>query len=223
VSSLNLRPTQLPECRDDLAGFLPTPIALQYLKRLCGPLARSEYMEGDARVSPESLRKMQVSGLRAAALFHVSEAMTNLAVAAATTLPHSDLADFDLPAAAGFIYFAKPIATFTGAGGQVPAHIRACLWEQQLVPGGGIVWMSFYSDWYAWLEESAARGDFNGGVFSECIVRDHPLYLENYLGEPLIIADDMPPLSDTERGRRRASYLPPAACCALRGCCSSSH
>lgn len=209
MSPISLRPMQLPEFRCDLADFTASPLGLEYMQRLGGGWARPEGISpadeqeiDNFGLSAQELCDGEVKGLRGAALFHVSETMTDLAVAAAASLPEFQLADFDLPARTGFIFFDKPIALLerhSGPGQHPATQIRACLWQRQDLPDGyGIVWESFYGDWYQWLDDAVSRGYFDQAVLADCIGRDHPLQLETYCGEPLVISGNKPKYSQRE-------------------------
>jgi hypothetical protein len=71
--------------------------------------------------------------------------------------------------------FAKPVVSYPNEDGRPEAQIRACCW---VVADQGAVWLSFYSDWHAWLEESRTAGAFQPETVDESLQNDHWLCFE---------------------------------------------
>jgi hypothetical protein len=132
-------------------------------------------------VSSEDLLSDEMERLAGAVLFYVSAEMTDLTMAAATSLPFFDLNREDLPAEQGFIVFAKPVARYSNEG-KPDAKVRACCWE---VIDGTSLWLTFYTDWHTWLEDCRSAGVFRPDSLNDCLRNDHWLYFETFVISPL--------------------------------------
>ena len=177
---MSVRPVELPELRASVAQHLASERGITLLGRFDdNRLATSEGEIG--RISAEDLRADETARVDGAELFFVSAAMTQLAQAAASSLPFFDLERHDLPATQGFIVFEEPFALYSNDC-KPDARVQACCWE---VVGDNVLWMSFYSDWHAWLKECGERGIYPREHIEYCLAADHWLYLETFVFSPL--------------------------------------
>lgn len=131
---MTIRPVDLPvfkaEVLNELSSFSPP-----------APLP------GDAGDLPAFLKETLVEAGGESEIFHVSGAMTQLALAAADSLPDFTLTAEDLVAPSGLMYFEEPIAAFDGGekgiGGEVAAgRIDGVLWAT----GGGLCALAYLTD-----------------------------------------------------------------------------
>lgn len=108
------QPRDVPIMRDELTRHMDTPQGREMYRLLgrthgwAGIPAGS--IAGAIDSASDSVHEMELGTLRVAELFHVNNDMTDLAMAAGLSLPGFRMEREDLPAEAGLIVFAKPIA-----------------------------------------------------------------------------------------------------------------
>jgi hypothetical protein len=157
---MHLRPQDLPDLRAE---------TVDYVARLGQPtyersITHGRQMWQPAGCSPSTAARMlaaaELRRLTHAELFHVSADMTELAIAAAATLPEFTLMPEDIPAPTGLIYFDRPIHTYDAQNddgspaGSSP--IVAATWSPWT--GGnpdwtyGGIWVTWYADRGAIIE-----------------------------------------------------------------------
>ncbi len=159
---MSLRPVDLPELRSELLAHYHDPrVAAWWSTRKARPAMTVHREDGAILVcdpSGEERRTAEIRLLENAELFFVSADMTELAVAAGSSMPIFAVAEEDLPAPRGFIVFEKPIATdrnFTGEEVPVTAATWWILPNPQLGP---MLWFSFYIDAHGALDASVEEG-----------------------------------------------------------------
>ncbi|MEW2810975.1 hypothetical protein AB0929_28390 [Streptomyces massasporeus] len=178
---MNLRPADLPELRAELVRHMASHRGRHQLGRFDGTkLTTGASLVGTIRSG--DLQTEEVRRLSHAELFYVSPEMTDLTIAASDSLPFFALNREDLPSEHGLMVFAKPVVLYPNEDGRPEAQIRACCW---MVADHGAVWLSFYSDWHAWLEESRTAGAFQPETVDESLQNDHWLCFETFVCGPL--------------------------------------
>lgn len=177
---MDIRPQDLPELRAELARHMASERAHVQLGRFDeNRMTTGESIVGN--ISAADLQRDETARLEGAELFYVSAEMTELAKAAAESLPFFDLERADLPSEHGFMFFAEPFASYSNEG-KPNAKVQACCW---MVVGSNTLWLSFYTDWHSWLEECRGAGTFRSDAIEFCLKADHWLYLETFVFAPL--------------------------------------
>lgn len=158
-----IRPVDIPKVRADLLEHYERPATLRkWASQEADPAVtirtREGRIGGSLNPSGELRLLLEIKRLQQADLYFVSAAMTEVAVAAAATLPTFVVEEFDLPSRHGLIVFEKPVAVNQLPDSSGIAYISAAAWG---VVGGGpasaLVWLSFYTDQHhAWTVEAAA-------------------------------------------------------------------
>lgn len=158
-----IRPVDIPKVRADLLEHYERPATLrEWASQDADPAviirAREGRIGGALNPSGDLRLLLEIKRLQQAELYFVSAAMTEVAVAAAATLPTFVVEEFDLPSRCGLIVFEKPMAVNQLPDSSGIAYISAAAWG---VTGGGaasaLVWLSFYTDQHhAWTIEAAA-------------------------------------------------------------------
>lgn len=167
-------PRQLPELRAELLEHYRQPDAIAWWAQREATTAVEIFDastgERFGHVTPtgDERRVAEVDRLEKAMLFHVSPQMTDLAIAAAATLPAFSLESFDVPAPNGFMIFSKPIyadPNFTGETCFV-AGVSWSIPKMALRSGGvmqkpgktQILWLSWYVDLHLTLDDAVRNG-----------------------------------------------------------------
>ena len=138
---MDLRAVDLPELRTEMLAYYNTPTAHDTWRRMA---------ENDMFLVPldgEQLLAAEIRRLRRET-YWVSAEMSELAKAAAPSMPDFTIHEHDLPSLYGFMYFDEPIATAqtrrpNGAVGTVP--VVACSWGPVYAADGTGLWTSFYT------------------------------------------------------------------------------
>lgn len=153
---MTIRAVDLPSLRDEAA---------EWTLRIGPALYERAILEGRQTVAPlasptragNHLAAEEVTRLKNAELFFVSSDMTELARAAAATLPDFTLMPEDLPAPCGLIVFEQPLFSFADEfykDMSGPLHIIAMAWSHWdggRLPDGtpwpfGAMWATWYTD-----------------------------------------------------------------------------
>ncbi|MCP3820105.1 hypothetical protein NLX86_18990 [Streptomyces sp. A3M-1-3] len=162
----SIRPTDLPELRAELMEHYQKPNIVDSWARRRAPAAL-EFRDANgmlmAKVNPtgDTRRLLEIGRLEKAELFFVSAAMTDVAVAAAATLPSFAVEEFDLPSSAGLMIFEKPIAADanTEGGYGETVYIAGASWNIiRNQKAGTLLWLSFYIDLHQTLDGEVAAG-----------------------------------------------------------------
>ncbi|MFF7048226.1 hypothetical protein ACFY94_07685 [Streptomyces griseorubiginosus] len=165
---MGVRALDLPEVRAELIDHYNNPLVIDWwAKRPTPPTMILQNPNGEELVvkpSGNDRRLKEITRLHKAELFFVTSRMTDLALAAAQSLPSFDLARHDLPSPTGFIIFEKPIATdrndYGGHGEEV--FIAGASWDLQSTRQfGDVLWFSFYIDAYLTFDGQVASGDLS--------------------------------------------------------------
>ncbi|QQQ77404.1 hypothetical protein IOD16_02355 [Saccharothrix sp. 6-C] len=144
-------PRELPALRAALAEYLRSPLQLQTQTQLLqtstpGTLRPNT---GDPARDARLLLEQERTRLAEAVLYYVTEDMTRLALAAATTLPVHSFHPDDVPTESGFLVFAEPIAAYhPEPDPEQTVTIVAVSWGPlaAVVRGGQSgVWLTFWS------------------------------------------------------------------------------
>ena len=141
---MEIRPVDLPALRDrliEVVADVGTALYLQALRLGSHPFVTDRSHRTAARMAAD-----EISRLRNATLFHVSEAMVQLAETAAATLPDYLLDPDDVPSPAGFMALATPLkvseVSFHAVGWRVwTAGTTDAEWGRQ----GGVL-ISWYAE-----------------------------------------------------------------------------
>lgn len=162
---MDIRPVDLPDLRTE---------TLQYVQRLGQATYERSIASGRQFMKPAGspvkgaaiISAEEVRRLAAAELFYVSADMTDLAIAAGTTLPSFSLMPEDLPTPTGLIYFAKPIWTVdyenddgTPAGSSPIVAASWSYWTggiREWVHGG--IWVTWYAERDVIIDTGQALG-----------------------------------------------------------------
>lgn len=145
------RPAQLPEARAKTAAFLQERgegLFRSFIAAGLQPIRPRGTASSpmSAQESAAHLAQAEVKRINDAELFWVDAAMTDLTMAAASSMPPFTLQPEDLPARTGLILFEKPIMEKPSDGPYGGRDfIRAAAWE--VVSGAPWdVWISWYTD-----------------------------------------------------------------------------
>jgi len=139
---MHIRPVDLPELRADIVRQ----------RDAIGPagIASLHTEQNLARVAPGlssiDIAARETTKIVMADLFHVSESMTQLAIASAATLPPFASDALDYPSAIGFMFFDGGIPV---SWGKMPCRVHAASW--QLLGTGAMV--AFFLDMQSVLSE----------------------------------------------------------------------
>jgi hypothetical protein len=166
---VDIRPIDLPELRAKIIGHYSEPHVIQWWNERA-PKPALELFDNEqrqvARINPnaEERRKHEIDRLNHADLYFVSAQMTELAVVAAGSMPHFDLAFDDLPSMVGLIVFDRPIGASKNDIGE-DLTIRGATWSIGTTSVPSIttspvpyVWFSFYMDAHAVFDAESASG-----------------------------------------------------------------
>lgn len=153
------KPTDLPATRAALIGFFAQHGEMLFRQAIDSGNQDIRPHFGDAEDAAE-LARGELSRLRDAELFWVSEGMTDLAEVAAETLPGFSLQPEDLPAPSGLLVFDRPVGevrTVEYGGTEEVGYIRGASWGPTPpgLPDG--VWVSWYTDSYLNVEQASTE------------------------------------------------------------------
>lgn len=145
---LPIQPVDVPKLRAGAVAFF-TRFGREFfaacIERGIMPLRAQRSVEDDAA----DLAGREITRLSRAELFFVSEDMTDLAIAAADSLPDFSITADDIPSKYGLIVFAKPIKAMPTPEDEYDdvTNICAASWGPSPIPSpAGAVWISWYSD-----------------------------------------------------------------------------
>ncbi|HEX6518312.1 MAG TPA: hypothetical protein VF049_22315 [Nocardioidaceae bacterium] len=140
---MDIRAVDLPELRAEVLAYYNTPTAHDTWRRMA-----ENGMFLVPGIDGEQLLAAEIRRLRRET-YWVSPEMTQLACAAAPTMPGFTIQEHDLPSLYGFMYFAQPIAdtqAATRAGDAMTVSIVACSWGPVYADDGSTgLWISLYT------------------------------------------------------------------------------
>lgn len=149
-----MRPTQLPEIRQQMLEYLASPIG----QRVWHHVSLTNGFFGQKANEKTSIHvlRQEFARWKNGDLYFVTAEMTALAQDAAKSMPKFSLRRSDLPSESGVIYFDSQLGNTKNVETGAKAPIVAVAWgpvgmNSQAVPGATIqerpyVWLSFYSD-----------------------------------------------------------------------------
>ncbi|MGQ5576725.1 hypothetical protein [Streptomyces sp. ECR3.8] len=204
---MNIRPQDLPELRND--AVVAQDAGGYALRQWLWLAEQSGQPASDAR----NVWRREIERLASAPLFYVSPEMTELAAAAAQSLPSFVVNPEDLPTDSGLLVFGSPIGKgvyvqrHPGHSGE-PLSTRALLWSRE---GGSYdgIWVTGYVDRDALLADALANGGPVAALRQEpwlSLVPDASFglqfgekgwHLANSTGLPQILGDLFPVLMST--------------------------
>ncbi|MHA6764730.1 hypothetical protein [Streptacidiphilus sp. PAMC 29251] len=198
---MDIRPQDLPELRANLVACSESPKGIEWWnRRTFEPASWVEDHDGSVLVvdpSPEQRRTSEMSRLRSADLFYVSDDMTDLAESAAESLPDFRVETFDVPATEGFMVFGHPLHNVIVEHDDTLGHIQGVAWGIASNTDLGLsLWLSFYANlehdwdsimainpglgrggaWPKWMYEVDAEWSF-APASAQVSPQNSPLYL----------------------------------------------
>ncbi|MGW2476882.1 hypothetical protein [Streptomyces sp. NPDC001665] len=163
---MSIRAVDLPEMRSAILDHYQHPDVVDWWSKRPTSAAVTVYAENGSpwaswNPTGNDRRLQEIQRLSLADLFFVTAHMTDLAMAAAQSLPAFDLARSDCPSESGFIIFEKPIDVDRnergGHGEEV--FVSGASWNLEHHKAAGLVlWFSFYADSHLTFDADAAAG-----------------------------------------------------------------
>lgn len=139
---MSIRAVEIPELRAEILSYYKTPAVHESWRRMADlGMFVTPGIDGEQLLAAEIRRMSRET-------FWVSSEMTQLACAAAPSMPSFVIEEHDLPSLYGFMYFSNPIAmteTPAATGEPLAAPVTACSWGPVYAKDGNALWIGFYT------------------------------------------------------------------------------